>query len=525
MGALWQILRMIWRDQRAAMLRALLLTCIVMIAGIALLALSGWFITAAGIAGLAGIGAMFDVFRPSAGIRFLAMLRTVARYGERLLGHDATLKVLAGLRVTLLSGLSDSSFATLLALRGGRALNRLTSDVDALDGVAIRLAFPVLGALLSAGLTFLMLWFLVAPQIAIWTVGATLIGTAAILVWSARIAGPVAAAVEERNQDLRAVVVDHLRGRTVLAAMGKLEQNRRMLLALDHDARKTQIALAGIEWRVAAGLQMLAAVVFSGTVLIAGLMFAAAQIGAAQSALAIFAALALAELGAAMQRGIIDLGRMQNAAQRIAPSLTQAIEEPPAPRHAAGLVLTQVTASALVGGSPVVTRLDLAVGPGQVFALTGASGSGKSTILNAIAGLLPVQQGQIGVGGKLGYLPQRPALLAGSLRENLALAAPESDDSAMREVLALCALPLPLDRKLGEGGSGLSGGEYRRLALARVLIQRPDILLLDEPTEGLDAETAEKVLHGLREWLPDAAILIAAHRPAERRLADRVISL
>ena len=103
---LWQIYRLLWRADKRAMRRGLALSVAVLVAGAALLGLSGWFITAAAAAGLAGAGAVFDVFRPSAGVRFLALGRTAARYGERLLTHDATLRALANLRVRLLAGIA-----------------------------------------------------------------------------------------------------------------------------------------------------------------------------------------------------------------------------------------------------------------------------------------------------------------------------------------------------------------------------------------------------------------------------------
>jgi ATP-binding cassette subfamily C protein CydC len=144
MSPLWRIAVLIWREERAALSRGLLLSIIVLLAGAALLGLSGWFVTAAGAAGVAGIGIAFDVFRPSAGVRMLALGRTAARYGERILTHDATLRALARLRVKVLDGLAAQPAETLARLRSPAMLNRVTADVDALDGVAIRLVFPIL---------------------------------------------------------------------------------------------------------------------------------------------------------------------------------------------------------------------------------------------------------------------------------------------------------------------------------------------------------------------------------------------
>ncbi len=186
---------------------------------------------------------------------------------------------------------------------------------------------------------------------------------------------------------------------------------------------------------------------------------------------------------------------------------------------------------------PVLDDLTLDVGPGETVALTGPSGSGKSTLLLSVAGLHPVASGMITLGGlpvsdwdeaslrdAVALLPQRSALMSGTVADALRLAAPDSDDATLWQVLEAVQLSDVvqardgLNTPLGARGDGLSGGEGRRLVLARVLLRRPKVLLLDEPTEGLDEATAQAVLAGVRRFLPDAAILIAAHRLVETRV-------
>ncbi|MGA9435370.1 MAG: ATP-binding protein, partial [Roseobacter sp.] len=134
-----RIVRLLVAADPWAMARGAALSVVVLVMGAALLGLSGWFITATGLAGLAGIGIAFDVFRPSAGVRFLALGRAAARYGERLLTHDATLRALAALRIVLLRGYARINAKGLMGLRGEGALTRIVSDVDALDGLILRL--------------------------------------------------------------------------------------------------------------------------------------------------------------------------------------------------------------------------------------------------------------------------------------------------------------------------------------------------------------------------------------------------
>lgn len=137
------IVRLLWREERRTFLRGLSLSLAVLLAGLALIGLSGWFITAAAVAGLAGAGAAFNVFTPGAGVRFLALGRTLARYGERLSTHDATLRALESLRITLLKGIARKPFAAIMQMRASATLNRILSDIDALDGLTLRLLFPV----------------------------------------------------------------------------------------------------------------------------------------------------------------------------------------------------------------------------------------------------------------------------------------------------------------------------------------------------------------------------------------------
>ena len=208
------------------------------------------------------------------------------------------------------------------------------------------------------------------------------------------------------------------------------------------------------------------------------------------------------------------------------------------------LRIQAVTLNRPLSNIPVLRDLSCEVRPAETVALTGPSGSGKSTLLLSIAGLHPVAAGMITLGDlpisdwdeaslrdAVALLPQRSALMSGTVADALRLAAPNSDDGTLWRVLEAARLGDVLQARdglntvIGPRGDGLSGGEARRLALARVLLRRPKVLLLDEPTEGLDITTAQAVLSGVRQLLPDAAILIAAHRLVETEFADRTVSL
>jgi ATP-binding cassette subfamily C protein CydD len=181
-----------------------------------------------------------------------------------------------------------------------------------------------------------------------------------------------------------------------------------------------------------------------------------------------------------------------------------------------------------------VSDLSFELEPGQRLALIGASGSGKSTLLEALAGWLPARQGRILLrpGLSVGYAGQRPYLFHGSIADNLRLADPNATDARLQAVAEAAqvmrfaaALPQGLNTIIGERGFGLSGGEARRIGLARLLLRDPELLLLDEPTAFLDPQTEADLLQALACWSRGRSVVVATHSDAVMRWADGVIEL
>ncbi|MDQ0933981.1 thiol reductant ABC exporter subunit CydD [Streptomyces turgidiscabies] len=192
-----------------------------------------------------------------------------------------------------------------------------------------------------------------------------------------------------------------------------------------------------------------------------------------------------------------------------------------------------------------VTDASLAVAAGETVALVGASGAGKSTLLHALLGFVRPTEGRVTVGGadlagldleqwrsRVAWVPQRPHLFAGSIAENVRLARPDADDTAVRKALAdagawefVEALPEDIDAVLGEDGAGLSAGQRQRLALARAFLADRPVLLLDEPTAALDGETEGEVVAAVRRLAVGRTVLLVVHRPALLGVADRVVRL
>ncbi len=525
----------------------ILLSVVTLAAGIALLGLSGWFITAAGMAGLAGAGLVFDVFAPSAGVRALAFGRAAARYGERLTTHDATLRGLAKLRVELLAAMLRRPVAELSRLRGSERLNHLTIDVDILDGLALRLVIPAVAAFLIFVAAYLLLAWLTTPLIAAWQIGSFLVGIAIAMLVTLRRTRRSSRLGQRAMQALRMRFIDMMRGQSELVVTGRLEDWRQSVTDAHVRLQRAQDEIDAADHQSVFIIAAFTTFAAAGALLLGAHAALGGKLDAAAAAIGFFAALALFEVAAPLARGIGELGRMVDAARRIDRQLEvppEASVAPGAPPADDAPLLSFEGVSFAVGERVLFDGVSFAVGAGESTALAGASGSGKTTLLNLARGLMRPRSGLIRVAGRpvqawpprdlsriIGYLPQRTALVSGTIAENLKLGCPDATDEMLWQALHTAALASVVADKgglgfrLGESGRGLSGGEKRRLALARMVLRNPRILLLDEPTEGLAHETAETVLARLRAAFPDSAILIAAHRPEEREWAKWTVPL
>ena len=202
---------------------------------------------------------------------------------------------------------------------------------------------------------------------------------------------------------------------------------------------------------------------------------------------------------------------------------------------APGLRFRQVTV-VYDGAAPVLDRFDLDVRPGQIVAITGASGSGKSTLLHLLLGLVPLAEGWVevdgapsatdgGLAGLAAWAGQAPVIVPGTVGDNIRLAWREATTRQVMHAASAAGLRGDIDRLLDERGGGLSGGERRRLGMARALLKPASILLLDEPTANLDAASEQAMLEVIRKAAVGRTTLIATHSTAVMALADRVVRL
>lgn len=534
----WRDLRLVLRPFLAAQPRPLLLGCLLaavtVLAGMALLGLSGWFITATALAGLhAATAFTFDVFMPSAGIRLLALGRTASRYGERLVTHDATFAVLAALRVRLFRGWAKAEAARELLMRPARLLFRLTADIDALESLYLRLLVPAaaaLGAALLAGVVLGFMHVAMGLALMLWLVT---VGWGIAFVVARRARRP---AVQRAHavEALRARAVDLVAGQTDLVMAGRIGAQRQALMNADMHLAKADLALNKLEAAAGFAYGSAGTLTLVGVLLAVGLLVGEGVIGAPAAALALLVALTATEPFAALRRGALDAGRTWLAVRRLAPRMSEeSVSTSTSNESDATFALQLQRVTVVHDGSrtPVLSDVTLTLNAGERVALIGASGAGKSTLLAAIAGEITPQSGSKSAQPAC-LLTQRTELFQDSLRDNLRLADPNATDEQLHAVLHAAgledevrALATGLDTRLGEGGLGLSGGQSRRLALARLLLRPVPLWLLDEPTEALDAATAHDVLHRLAQHAGSRALLIATHLRREAALADRLVCM
>jgi ATP-binding cassette, subfamily C, bacterial CydC len=550
MKAIARIAFLLWRAERARFAAGIAAAMATVLAGAGLLGLAGWFIASCALAGLAGVGLAFNFFPASAGIRFLALTRTASRYAERLVTHDAVLRFVAMLRVTLFEGVAKMQPSELLRWRSAELLHRLTTDVEGLDNIYLRLVLPA-ATLLAAGCALasaagLIAWGLTAASLLLLAlVAATAVVSARRTQRHARLR---AAALEA----LRVRSIDLVRAQTDLAVAGCLgAQTRHALRAANRMARSAR-DLDAIDLACGATLSLLGSMTLLAAFFIAGHEYRAGRIDGGVLVAVLLAALAFMEMLAPLRRAALEFGRTRVAARRLAPWLSvrwaDARPTPPvaaALRDPCGFVLRDAEFRYAARSAPVFTSLDLDIAVGERIALAGASGSGKSTLLAMLAGLIRPTSGSLRAGGahlddiapedhlaRIGLLGQRTEIFNATVAENLRLAAPDASDAALWVALQAVeldakvrAMPNGLETRLGEAGGGLSGGEARRLALARIVLKSPPVWLLDEPKAGLDEALAARVMANVMRHAAGATVVIATHHAREAEYAQRVVSL
>ncbi|MFO3903516.1 cysteine/glutathione ABC transporter ATP-binding protein/permease CydC [Enterobacter hormaechei] len=515
------------------------LAIVTLLASIGLLTLSGWFLSASAVAGFAGLYS-FNYMLPAAGVRGTAITRTAGRYFERLVSHDATFRVLQHLRVTTFSKLLPLSPAGLARYRQGELLNRVVADVDTLDHLYLRVISPLVGALVVIVVVTLGLCLL-DVNIALVLGGIMLLTLFLLPPLFYRAGKPTGENLTRLRGEYRQQLTGWLQGQAELTIFGASRRYRAQMENTElnwHEAQRKQSELTALSQ----ALMLL----IGGFAVMAMLWMASGGVGDNTQpgpliALFVFCALAAFEALAPVTGAFQHLGQVVASALRITqitgqePEVQFSTVDSDVPEQLA-LRLADVSFAYDGQAQPALDHINLTIPAGAHVAVLGRTGCGKSTLLQLLTRAWDPAQGQIlfndtpltamsepALRKTVSVVPQRVHLFSATLRDNLLLAAPGAADDVLSAILEKVGLHKLLEDEglnswLGEGGRQLSGGELRRLAIARALLHNAPLMLLDEPTEGLDATTERQILDLLEKEMQGKTVLMVTHRL--RGLAD-----
>lgn len=546
-------LNLMLQDKKRLLIGAFLLL-ITYLSAIGLLALSGWFITATGVTALAwaaGIAINLDIYSPGGGIRFFALSRTVARYTERVYNHDTVLRLLAKLRTRLFKNLTLLDDQTAAKFRASQWVNRLITDVDTLDNLYLRLLAPPLVALLTV---ILLVGFLAFFHLQLAGLAALmLLLTLGISTWGMAQAGKaVSYRLVAQQEAQRSLLVEQIEGLGELQASHSLANHQTQLITAQQTEMRDQQRLQQVAaW--GAGLQtLLLQLMAVACLLLAAEAYQQGWLSGPMMVLIPLALMALQEVFLNLPAAFASYGATLAAAQRLnkTESLQSHLVSPSQPQALpSNYSLHWQNIGVKLGNQQVFNNINLSLKAGEKLALLGESGLGKSTLARLAARLSDPQAGEMLVEAEgkqlnlkalsltdwqaqIGYLTQQTDLFATSIAENLRLAKAEATDAELWEVLELVDLkqevsdfPQQLDTWVGETGRQLSGGQARRLALARVILKDPAVVILDEPFSSLDLATQAVIRPKLDAWLTGRTALLLAHDLSALPASDRHIYL
>ncbi len=525
---------------------AVLLAAWTMGANVGILASSGFLISLAALhpplSALVPAAVLVQVFGGSRGF---------TRYAERLVSHDVTFGLLATLRAWLYERLEPLSPARLTDRRRGDLLTRMVSDVEELQNVYLGSVSPAVVAATVCALTCATL-SLFAPILALATLGFLLLAGVGV---------PLAAGALERGlgrrrvslrSDLGSELAEWLWGMRDLVAFGQARERERRVIGLSEElgARQKRLAVAtGLRegfHELLAGLAMWTALVLAVPLVQVG------DIGAVYLALITLTTLASFEAVRPLEEAAQSLGSSLGAAERIfeIADAEPAVAEPGKPLAVpknSNLELEEVGFRYEEDEAPVLEDVSLDLTPGKKLAIVGPSGSGKSTLVSLLLRFWEPERGELRFGGRdarryspedfrsfLSVAAQGAHLFDASVRENLLLAKPDAAECDLWAALEtaqlesfVAGLPVGLDTRVGELGSRLSGGEGQRLAVARALLKDAPLLVLDEPTADLDAETERSLLDAVDGFAREESrgLLLITHRLIHMRRMDEILVL
>ncbi|WP_146442026.1 heme ABC transporter ATP-binding protein/permease CydC [Vibrio kanaloae] len=513
-------------------------------ASIGLLTLSGWFISASAVAGLTIARETFNYMLPGGGVRGLAMGRTAGRWGERVVSHNATFKLLTDLRIFFFKKLAPLIPGRISNLRDADLLNRLVADVDAMDHVYLRLVSPVtVGVFGIFFLTLFLMWFDTALGLILGSILLIM-----LLVWPIlfyKLGKRNGGELTQNKAELRVTTLDWIEGCSELTLFGAEERYRNAILDTQQKLMTNQFVNANLTGMASAALML-----FNGLTLVLMLWLAADGVGGNAPdpfiALMAFATMASFELLMPIAGAFQHLGQTLSSARRLNEVIlsepeVQFAEEKLDINKPLDITFSNVTFNYPDSKRSVLNAVDLTIPATNKVAIVGQTGSGKSTLIQLLTRYWDPKKGYISIAGielthwnesqlreSISVVSQRVDILNGTLRDNLLIARPEATDDHLANILKDVGLEKllennALDSWLGDGGRQLSGGEKRRIGIARAILHDAPILLLDEPTEGLDKQTEQSIMTMFEKHFEGKTVIFITHRLIGLESMDSIV--
>ncbi|OCG19254.1 thiol reductant ABC exporter subunit CydC [Gilliamella sp. Fer2-1] len=524
-------------------LAGLLLSILTLFASVFLLSLSGWFLASTAFVGVAGLYS-FNYMLPAAGVRAAAIARTASRYMERLVDHNTTFKILAYLRTLAFRKILPLSANQLAHYQRADLLNRFIVDIDALDHLYLKLFAPIVTALVTIGILFIGLATINLPIALIITIilTTTLLVVPVIFYQAGEQLGKTLA---KQQSEYRTLLINYLQGQAELTLFNAQLRYRTQLDELESDwlynqqRQSTLMALSSALVLLIAGFLTLLVLWLITQYTLSPLV-----------ALFVFVSLASAEILMPIPGAFIFLGQVLSSATRTTAIFNQTPDIKFVPKgrtidlNVAKLQFKQINFTYPNQPFAVLTDFSLTVEHGEHIGIIGKTGCGKSTLLSLINRIWQPQSGNIYINNvelnqldektlrqTIAMVPQVITIFSDTLKQNLLIGNQQATEQQLIDVLhqveldKLLATDQGLDLLIGQGGRTLSGGEIRRIGIARALLHNSPLILMDEPTESLDRQTEQQIIQLIKKTCKDKTLLMVTHRLTNNPLFDRIISL